>query len=114
PDHLTGWVYSIAAGVLANHRRSIARRSRLSVKLRDELRDSESDDGVLDLRLDIAAAVDKLDPQSAELVRLIYWDRLSATDAGAVLGLSGSGARAKAAAARATLADLLTRYPGSQ
>lgn len=103
----TGWMFGVASRVLANHRRGLGRRDRLTARLRDELRDSVDDFDSTDTRLDVQAAIDSLSVQDAELIRLVFWDGLSATEAGAALGMPGSTARLRVSSARQALAKAL-------
>ena len=61
----------------------------------------------VDLRTDVEAALALLPDDQSELVRLVYWDGLSATAAGTVLGMPGSTARLKLSTARSALAGAL-------
>ncbi len=107
PAEADAWAFTIAANVLSNHRRSAVRRDRLALKLRDELRQPDDEFETVDLRTDVATALARLPEEQSELVRLVYWDGLSATAAGQVLGMPGSTARLKLRAARDELAAVL-------
>lgn len=113
PDLHRAWMFSTAAKVLANHRRGNSRRDRLTQRIRDHLQ-SEPDQLVeVDLRLEVQSAIDSLTPQDAELVRLVYWEGFSASEAGATLGIPASTARLKMSEARTKLAVLLETTIGS-
>ena len=107
PAEADAWTFTIASNVLSNHRRSAVRRDRLALKLRDEMRRPDDEFETVDLRTDVEAALSQLPDDQSELVRLVYWDGLSATAAGTVLGMPGSTARLRLSAARTALAATL-------
>ncbi|MFI1534571.1 RNA polymerase sigma factor [Streptomyces anandii] len=81
-----GWLFVTARNLLSNHYRSVARLTELHRTVADELGRapaSERDDAVLD-------ALDRLAPAHREVLLLSYWDGLSATEAGEVLGCGAS------------------------
>ncbi len=70
-DQERAWLYTVAANVLSNHRRSKTRRSKLADALRAELKSPDAFE-VSDMSLDVATALSKLPPPASELVRLIH------------------------------------------
>lgn len=48
-------------------------------------------------------AIDRLEPDLAELVRLVHWERLTIADAAEVLGIPASTARGRYAKAKEEL-----------
>lgn len=99
------WLFTIAAHVLSNHRRSTTRRLRLTNRLRGHF--------VVELAPDHAEpsavrdAVLRLHDSHRELVMLIHWDGLTILEAAELLGLNASTARSRYAAARSSLREAL-------
>lgn len=88
------WLFGIARNVLKNSERGRRRRHRLASKLKVMLRPDDSsqaaDDGA-----EVRDAVRRLEPELAELVRLVHWEGFSIADAGHILGLPSSTARGR-------------------
>lgn len=99
------WLFTIAANVLANHRRSSKRRLRLASRLREHFTSEVTPDHAE--RSAVRDAVLRLHDTHRELVMLIHWDGLTITEAAELLGLNASTARSRYAAARSTLRDAL-------
>lgn len=99
------WLFTIAANVLANHRRGAGRRQRLADRLRAEVSVAAPADATEAHAL--RDAVLRLPPAQRELVMLVHWDSLSIADAAEVLGLNASTARTRYATARASLRSAL-------
>jgi RNA polymerase sigma-70 factor (ECF subfamily) len=101
PERQRMWLFTIAANVLANHRRSARRRTALADRVRQQLAtstvpDHTEADAVRD-------AVLRLRPAQRDLVMLVHWDGFSIVEAAEILGLNASTARSRYAAARDTL-----------
>lgn len=99
------WLFVIARNVLANAERGERRRWRLGNKLRLLLNPAESppsDEGA-----EVRDAVARLDPELAELVRLVHWDGFSLTEAAQVLEIPSSTARGRYQRAKAVLRSVL-------
>lgn len=96
------WLFGIARGTLLNHARGERRRWALADRIRrDHAPDVEapaSDEGA-----DVRDAIGRLDPDLAELVRLVHWERLSLVDAAELLGIPASTARGRYQRAKAEL-----------
>ncbi len=106
PERQRMWLFTIAANVLANHRRSAGRRQRLADRLRAEISvEARVDDSE---RHAVRDAVLRLHEAHRELVMLIHWDGLTVAQAAELLGLNASTARTRYAAARAALREALT------
>lgn len=88
------WLFGIARGTLSNHARGQRRRWALADRLRLQVRESASappaDEGT-----DVRDAIDRLEPDLAELVRLVHWERLSLADAAELIGIPASTARGR-------------------
>jgi RNA polymerase sigma-70 factor (ECF subfamily) len=100
------WLFTIAANVLANHRRGAGRRQRLADRLRAEITtQSRADDSE---RHAVRDAVLRLHESHRELVMLIHWDGMTVAQAAELIGLNPSTARTRYAAARSALREALT------
>lgn len=101
------WLFTIAANVLANHRRGSRRRAALADRLREHLSTSQvpADDQAAH---EVRDAVLRLHAAQRELVALIHWDGFTIVEAAEILGLNPSTARSRYAAAREQLKRALT------
>lgn len=101
---LRAYAYGVARGVLANLRRSRRRQSALAERVRDAvvIESARPGPGAAEA-LDVRAALDRLGDKDREIVLLVAWDGLGVAEAGAVLGLSPTAARARYSRARARL-----------
>lgn len=101
PERQRMWLFTIAAHVLANGRRSSRRRAALTARLRATLVDAPEPDhaGSSDVR----DAVLRLHNAQRELVMLVHWDGFTIVEAAELLGLNPSTARGRYAAARQAL-----------
>lgn len=118
-DETRPWLYGVARGVLANHRRGVRRRGRLSERVATELADAvrasvishggaaeaagrmahgESGDTFDDPT--VQAALDTLDEADRELLMLIAWDDLTRAEIAQVLGCSPNTLRVRLHRAR--------------
>lgn len=105
PERRRMWLFTIAAHVLANQRRSYRRRTALVEKVRGNLVESAEADQAE--TLSVRAAVLALADAHRELVMLIHWDGLTLVEAAEILGLNPSTARGRYATARSVLRDAL-------
>jgi len=96
------WLFGIARGTLLNHSRGQRRRWALADRIRLQVRESATappaDEGA-----EVRDAIDRLEPDLAELVRLVHWERLSVADAADLLGIPASTARGRYQRAKAQL-----------
>ncbi|MGZ4445914.1 MAG: RNA polymerase sigma factor [Nocardioides sp.] len=105
PERRRMWLFTIAAHVLANHRRSSRRRHALADRLRQHVTAvPEPDPGEA---VGVRDAVLQLPSGQRDLVMLVHWDGFSVVDAAELLGLNASTARSRYAAARAALRQVL-------
>lgn len=88
------WLFGVARNVLANAGRAERRRWRLADRLRLMLH-PESTAPPSDAGADVRDAVARLDPDLAELIMLVHWDRLTVTEAAQVVGIPASTARGR-------------------
>ncbi|WP_285038639.1 RNA polymerase sigma factor [Plantibacter sp. lyk4-40-MEA-4] len=96
------WLFGIARTALLNHSRGQRRRWALADRIRGDalmpVVAPAADDGA-----EIRDAIDRLDPDLGELVRLIHWERLTIVQAAGLLGIADSTARTRYARAKEQL-----------
>jgi len=106
PEAALPWLLAIARRVVANQRRSGARRFRLGLRLRAEARErtvgQESGDPPIE-------ALERLRPDDRELLRLLAWDGLTQAEAGVVLGITANAVAIRLHRARRRFAEELAR-----
>lgn len=105
PERRRMWLFTIAAHVLANQRRSYRRRTALVEKIRGSIVEPLDTDQTE--MLSVRTAVLRLADAHRELVMLIHWDGLTLVEAAEVLGINPSTARGRYATARSVLRDAL-------
>jgi RNA polymerase sigma factor (sigma-70 family) len=104
------WLYGVARGVLANHRRGTLRRARLTNRLAQEIARFDSkaspptNDGVGSL-----SAFQALRPADREVLGLASWEGLSTAELATVLGCSPNAAKIRLHRARRRLVRELAR-----
>ena len=105
PDEARMWLFGVAHNVLLHTYRGNARRSRLADRMRNELalRNAPAADSGAEIR----DAIDRLDSDLAELVRLIHWDGFSIVDAARLLEIPASTARGRYQRAKDALRETL-------
>lgn len=102
PERARMWLFGIARGTLLNHARGERRRWALA----DRIRHHSTTDAAApaaDEGADVRDAIARLEPDLAELVRLVHWERLSLTEAAELLGIPDSTARGRYAKAKERL-----------
>lgn len=98
------WLYGVARKVLATHRRTGTRRHALTTRLRTELAAHDDQQPTEDPRLStLQQALDELDPQDQEIIKLVHWDGFSLTDAARIIGKRPGTVRSRYHRARARL-----------
>lgn len=107
PDRQRMWLFTIAANVLANDRRSRRRRTALTDRLRDHVAASTPEPDLADAHA-VRDAVLRLADAQRELVMLVHWDGFTVVEAAELLGLNPSTARGRYSAARQTLRAALS------
>ncbi|MTB89497.1 RNA polymerase sigma factor [Aeromicrobium senzhongii] len=105
PERRRMWLFTIAAHVLANQRRSSRRRAALADRIRQHLTEVNEPDHAE--ALTVQAAVRDLAVAHRELIMLVHWDGLSLAEAAELLGLNPSTARSRYSAAREALREAL-------
>jgi len=108
PEPPLPWLFGICHKVLANHRRSAKRRTRLLIRLASTRVERGRDPAeILAERSEIGRAFSELSDSQREVLRLIAWEGLSAADAASVLGCSPAAFRVRLHRARSELAKHL-------
>jgi RNA polymerase sigma-70 factor, ECF subfamily len=114
-DEARLWLYGTARRVLANQARARRRRERLTDRLRDEARDQVSPDpSEMHASGAIAAAFERLSGEDRELLGLVAWEGLEASEVARVLGCSRNAVRIRLHRARLRLARELDRGEASK
>ena len=109
PTEARMWLFGIARNVLLHAQRGSTRRSRLADRLRTTL--GQRTATAADHGVEIRDAIGRLDPDLAELVRLVHWDGFSLVDAAELLGIPASTARGRYQRAKDALRDVLAPTP---
>ncbi len=97
------YVFGIARGVLANHRRSTRRRSRLTQRLGSAMTNAVDQTVKVDTEHDVAAAMAKLSAIDQEVLRLVAWEGLSPSEIAIAFGVPPATARSQIHRARERL-----------
>jgi RNA polymerase sigma-70 factor, ECF subfamily len=105
------WLYGVARRVLANQRRSRARRRRLERLLQPLLRQSTHQEEIEPVDA-VIAATRRLPPSDQEVLRLAAWENLSHAQIGTVLGCSENAATLRLHRARRRLREELLKEGG--
>jgi RNA polymerase sigma-70 factor (ECF subfamily) len=109
PDEPLIWLYGIARGAIANHRRRLQRRARLHDRVRalssERTRSDPAEVAVW--RSSFATAVAHLSELDKEALRLALWEGLPAAEAAAVLGCSTTAYKVRLHRARQRLRRFL-------
>lgn len=110
PTQALPWLYRVAAGQLANGRRSERRGLRLVERLARRpptMTSSDPADATTEAA-DARSALDRLRPADRELLLLVAWEGLDAAEAAAVLGVAPATFAVRLHRARRRLEALLT------
>lgn len=107
PERARMWLFGVARGTLLNHARGERRRWALADRLRGHTADTLSA-APADAGADVRDAIDRLDPDLAEIVRLVHWDGFSLVDAAGLLGISASTVRGRYQRAKTDLRAALS------
>jgi RNA polymerase sigma-70 factor, ECF subfamily len=102
------WLYGIARGVLANHRRSQARQDALADRLRNHLAGLAVPTSTPSVEvIAVRAALARLAPKDRELVTLVAWDGMTADEIAVMLNTSPAAVRQRLSRARHKLRTAL-------
>ncbi|MCJ1707617.1 RNA polymerase sigma factor [Microbacterium sp. VKM Ac-2923] len=99
------WLFGIARGTLLNHARGERRRLALVDRIRSGM--SREQTASSDVGTDVRDAVDRLDENLAEIVKLIHWDGFTMPEAATILGVPLTTVRSRYRRARETLRETL-------
>lgn len=94
PERARMWLFGIARGTLLNHARGSRRRWALADRIRLQVQDDPSAPPA-DAGAEVRDAIARLDPDLAELIRLVHWDGFSVAEAAELLGVPASTARTR-------------------
>jgi RNA polymerase sigma-70 factor (ECF subfamily) len=101
------WLFGVARGALLNHARGSRRRWALADRIRLQLRENAaappSDAGA-----EVRDAIARLDPDLAEIVRLVHWEGFTLVEVGEVIGIPASTARGRYQKAKSELRAALS------
>lgn len=102
PERARMWLFGIARGTLLNHARGERRRWALADRVRGHV-GTDAAAPPADAGAEVRDAIARLDPELAEVVRLVHWDGFALAEAAEVLGLPPSTARGRYARAKEEL-----------
>ena len=97
------WLFGIARNVLNNANRGARRRTRLADRLRELRQDSDDFAPPADVGAEVRDAIDRLPPESADLIRLVHWEGMTLAQAADVVAISASTAQRRYLSAKAAL-----------
>ncbi|QGQ20357.1 sigma-70 family RNA polymerase sigma factor [Cellulomonas sp. JZ18] len=103
PERARMWLFGIARNTLLNHHRGEVRRRRLADRVREALAGDAATAPAADAGAEVRDAVARLDPDLAELVRLVHWDGFTLAEAAELTGVPASTARSRYQRARGEL-----------
>jgi len=104
------WLYGVARNVVANHRRSDTRRSRLGLRVVGERLESSEElaaASVMGEQTLVLKALAKLSEADQELLGLRAWEDLSSAEIGIALGINASAVDMRLSRARRRLEQSL-------
>ncbi|WP_298944620.1 sigma-70 family RNA polymerase sigma factor [uncultured Microbacterium sp.] len=96
------WLFGIARGTLLNHARGERRRLALVDRLRSTMSLTRATNGA-DEGADVRDAIDRLDENLAEIVKLVHWDGFALPEVADILGVPLTAVRSRYRRARDTL-----------
>lgn len=108
PDPAIAWLLGVARKVLANQRRSRSRSESLTLRIVNGSGASTDDPAeVVDARMSVQAAIDRLLPAEREVLELLAWEGLSPAQAAEALGCSRAAIAVRMHRARRRMLRLL-------
>lgn len=106
------WLYSVAYRAIANRRRGIQRKARLSERLRGLGGNAAEGADIVVVRREqdsvVLQAIAKLSPADQQVLCLAAWEELTAQDIAKVVGISVSAAEQRLHRAKKRLAKVLS------
>jgi len=106
PERARMWLFGVARGALLNHARGERRRWALADRIRGT-RGTDAAAPAADDGSDVRDAIARLDPDLAEIVRMVHWDGFSLVETAEVLGIPASTVRGRYAKAKEELRTAL-------
>ena len=105
PEDPLLWLYGLARGAVANHRRRMLRAARLDARARVAWSDAPGDDpaDVVVWEDTFVAAISQLGESDREVLRLVAWEGLTSAEAAAVMGCSAIAFKVRVHRARQRL-----------
>ena len=94
------WLYGVARNVVANHRRSQARRTRLDARMA-----THADHTWTDQPAGLGAVLAQVSDDDREVLMLVAWEGLGPRELGRALGCSANAATVRLSRARTRLSD---------
>lgn len=115
PERALPWSYGVARRTLANQRRSQGRRLRLVQRMESEPHSRFSPDPAEEgPDAELTAALDALNDQDREILRLWAWEQLEPREIATVLGLTVNAATLRLSRAKKRLSAQLSRQDGGE
>jgi RNA polymerase sigma factor (sigma-70 family) len=106
PEGARMWLFGIARGTLLNHARGERRRLALVDRIRHSMSFASAANGA-DEGSEVRDAINRLDENLAEIVKLVHWDGFALPEVADILGLPLTTVRSRYRRARDTLRDAL-------
>ena len=112
PEHALPWVYGVARNCLANAERGERRQRRLAARITvvDPPQEAAREPDPSDAR--VAAALEAMRPEEAELLRLWAWEELGPAEIAEVLGVTPNAVSIRLHRARGKFVDELGKIDG--
>jgi RNA polymerase sigma-70 factor, ECF subfamily len=113
PEDPLPWVYGVARNCLANVHRGQRRQVRLAARITvvDPPQEAERDADAPDER--VAAALEALRPEEADLLRLWAWEQLGPSEIAEVLGITPNAVSIRLHRARGKFVEVMRKMDGS-
>lgn len=105
------WLFGIARNTLLHHRRGEVRRWRLADRFRTVIAAEPSVTTAADDGAEVRDAINRLEPELAEIVRLVHWDGFTLAEAAELTGVPASTARGRYQRAKEQLRSALLVSP---
>lgn len=111
PANALPWLLAVARRIVLREWRSSSRREALTTRIASATAREQRSSGREDANADVLAAVERLPPNDREVLALVYWDGLSASEAATVLGCTQTALRVRLHRARRRLSASLATAP---
>ncbi len=111
PANALPWLLAVARRVVLREWRSSSRREALATRVAFATAREQNASQSEDANAEVLAAVERLPPNDREVLALVYWDGLSASEAATVLGCTQTALRVRLHRARRRLSGSLETEP---